>query len=132
MQRQLDSLFRLSFARFLLVGVVNTAFGYGCYVLFLYFGLADWAALLVATILGIIFNFKTIGALVFRSASNRYLFPRFLAVYIVTYCVNLALIWGLKHFGLSSYAAGACALLPVALLAFILNKTFVFKNAPTA
>lgn len=52
---------------FLLVGVMNAAFGYGCFAAFLYLGLHYSLALLLATILGVLFNFKSIGALVFGS-----------------------------------------------------------------
>lgn len=115
------------FVRFLLVGALNTLFGYGCFALFLHFGLHYSVALALATVLGVLFNFKSTGALVFNSRDNR-LILRFIASYVVVYCVNLA---GIKVFvqgGLTPQLAGALMLLPMAVLAFLLNKKYVFNH----
>ena len=55
------------FVRFVLVGILNTAFGYGVYCLMLWIGLSYWWATLIANVLGVLFNFKTTGVLVFKS-----------------------------------------------------------------
>ena len=58
------------FIRFLLVGALNTAFGLGLYCFFVYIGLSYKIAVLLSTVLGVLFNFKTIGSLVFKNKNN--------------------------------------------------------------
>ena len=55
---------------FIIVGIFNTLFGYAAYALFIFFGFNYIVAVLLATILGILFNFKTIGKFVFKSSGN--------------------------------------------------------------
>lgn len=113
--------------RFLAVGVVNTLFGYSIYALLIHLGLGYTYSLLFATILGVLFNFQTIGRLVFQSRDKR-LIGKFFAVYGITFCLNLLLIKMMIKFGLSAYLAGALALIPATILSFLLNKFFVFKG----
>ena len=113
------------FVRFLFVGVLNTLFGYACFYLFLRLGLHYTAALALATALGVLFNFKSVGALVFGSRDNR-LVLRFIGVYMVVYCANILGIRLFESAGLSPQVGGALMLLPMAVLAFLLNKKFVF------
>ena len=115
------------FVRFLTVGLLNTAFGYGCFALLLLAGVGSAVALLVATILGVFFNFKTIGLLVFRSRENRRI-VRFVLVYGVVYSVNLAGLEMLVCLGMSAYLAGALLILPCAALAFLLQKHLVYTH----
>lgn len=117
------------FVRFLAVGALNTLFGYACFFLLLRLGLHYSAALAVATVAGVLFNFKTTGTLVFDSRDHRLLF-RFIGSYVVVYLANLAGIALLQRTGLSPQAAGAMLLLPMAVLSFLLNKRFVFTSTP--
>jgi putative flippase GtrA len=115
------------FLRFLLVGGLNTAFGYVCFSLLLYAGLHYTMSLLIATVLGVLFNFKTIGALVFKSSDNFLIF-RFVLVYVAVYGVNVIGVEAFLRLGLTPYWGGAVMVLPMAVLAFILQKRFVFAN----
>lgn len=115
------------FLRFLAVGVLNTAFGYGLFAIFLAISLHYSLALALATVLGVLFNFKTFGALVFRSHDNKRIF-RFILVYVVVYSVNVAGIALLARIQISPFWGGAAMLLPCALLAFVLQKKFVFNH----
>jgi putative flippase GtrA len=124
----LRRLLQVKLFRFLLVGVLNAAFGYGCFAGFLYLGLHYSAALLLATILGVAFNFKSTGALVFGSKNNKLIF-RFVAGYGVVYGANVAGIAALKLLGVDPYLAGMALIVPMALLSFVINNRFVFKYA---
>jgi putative flippase GtrA len=115
------------FTRFVLVGVLNTAFGYLMYALLLWMGLNYATAAGIGTILGVLFNFKSIGSLVFGSENNRLMF-RFIGVYTLVYLVNLLGLWALTANGFSAYSAGLVTLAPAAILAFTLNKKFVFGS----
>lgn len=112
--------------RFAAVGLLNTAFGYCVYAVMLWVGLNYAAAAAVGTVLGVLFNFKTTGSLVFRSNDNR-LILRFVGVYTLVYMTNVAGLASLTIMGLSAYIAGLVMLLPAAMLAFLLNKKWVFK-----
>jgi putative flippase GtrA len=124
----LGRLLEVKLFRFLLVGVMNAAFGYGCFAGFLYLGLHYSAALLFATILGIAFNFKSTGALVFGSKNNKLIF-RFIAGYGLVYGANVAGIAALELFGVDPYLAGMALIVPMALLSFVINNRFVFNYA---
>jgi putative flippase GtrA len=112
--------------RFFAVGGVNTAFGYGVFALFIWFGLPEELAALLGTICGVLFNFKTYGTIVFKNKNAR-LILRFFGVYLVTYLLAIGLLRIFKHYGISSLVAYAIIILPIALLSFWLNKRFVFR-----
>lgn len=118
-------LFEKRFAVFLLVGGVNTLFGYGLFALLMFFGVHYALALFVATIVGVIFNFKSTGALVFESSDNR-LVLRFILGYVVVYLFNLAGIRCLEALGVGAIVGAAFMMLPAAVLSYILNSRFVF------
>ena len=114
--------------KFLLVGILNTAFGYGLFSLFIYAGLHYSLAVLLSTIFGIMFNFKTIGKLVFKSDDNSLIF-KFIFVYIITYFLNIFFLWLFKWLGFDNmYINGFLLLIPLAAVSFLLNKFFVFRR----
>lgn len=124
----LRDLLKIKFLRFLLVGLLNAAFGYGCFAIFIFYGLHYSAALLLATVLGVAFNFKSTGVLVFGSRDNR-LVARFIIGYAFVYCVNLGGIAGLSYFGIVPYMSGMVLILPMAILSYFINNRFVFNYA---
>lgn len=115
------------FLKFLAVGLLNTLFGYSCYAALLFFGVHFSIAALFSTILGVLFNFKTIGMLVFNN-SNNYLIFKFIGVYCVIYFINIFFLNIFNNFRFNMFIAGAIMILPMALLSFILNKYLVFKG----
>jgi putative flippase GtrA len=121
-------LLRFQFVRFLFVGTLNTVVGYAAYALLLYLGLPFTAASLGALLLGILFSFRTHGALVFGNRDGRLIF-RFAGCWGIIYLVNIALIGALVRLGLGDYVAGALTMLPVALLSYLMQKFLVFGTA---
>jgi putative flippase GtrA len=119
--------FDLKIIRFFFVAGLNTAFGYGIFVLLLLIGLHYVLAGFLATVLGILFNFKTYGVIVFKNKSNKLIF-RFLFVYFITYCVAIFFIWAFSLIHVNQYIASAIIAIPNALLGYILNKKLVFEN----
>lgn len=115
------------FFRFLVVGGVNTLFGYTVFAGLVYLHLTVAIALLLSTMVGVLFNFKTIGRLVFANPNNR-LIGKFAGVYGIIYLVNLAMVKVLTGLHLGVYVAAALLLLPMAVLSFALNRTFVFAE----
>lgn len=119
---------RHRFVRFVLVGGLNTAFGYAVFCLLAWTGLHYSAAIALSTIIGVMFNYHSTGRLVFDGApSGRIL--RFFGVYGLTYAINVLLMKMLLGVGLSVYVAGASLILPMALLNFALMKRLVFQPA---
>ena len=118
-------LIKQQFVKFLLVGFINSLFGYGCFALFLYMGLDYALALLLATICGVLFNFKSTSVLVFSSHNNRLIF-RFVGSYAIIYFVNVVGIKLFSYAGITPYISGAILILPMAVIAYIFNKRFVF------
>jgi putative flippase GtrA len=114
------------FVRFVLVGVLNTAFGYGVYAAMLYLGFSYPIASLTSLLLGILFSFQTQGRLVFGDPRQR-LLPRFALAWAVIYALNLGLIASFVRFGLDAYTAGALALVPTVVLSYLVQKFIVFR-----
>ncbi|HFE48403.1 MAG TPA: GtrA family protein [Chromatiaceae bacterium] len=114
------------FIRFLMVGGLNTLFGYSLFAVLLYVGMHYALATALATIGGVLFNYKTTGALVFGHRGNERLW-RFIAVYGVLYVINTAFLWWANRLGMNLYWAGFLLILPMALLGFMLNRGFVFN-----
>ena len=114
--------------KFIFVGILNTIFGYSLFAFFIYLGLYYPIAVLLSTILGVLFNFKTIGRLVFDSNDNGLIF-RFILVYAITYLLNIFFLWLLKKLGSENmYIDGFALLIPLAAVSFLLNKFFVFSR----
>lgn len=113
--------------RFILVSGINTAFGYGLFALLIYWGISYPFALFIGTVAGILFNFKTTGVLVFKNGSNKLIF-KFFGVYGITFSCNLVTLALLKQLGINVYIGGFILLFPVGLLAFWLNRKFVFNS----
>ncbi|MGF6600000.1 putative flippase GtrA [Paraburkholderia sp. GAS448] len=112
--------------RFLVVGGLNTAFGYSLFAALTYVGVGYPIAIGLATIGGVLFNFQSVGRLVFDGAP-RSRFWRFVGVYCFIYLVNLGGVRLLLGIGANVYVANGIMLIPLSLLAFILNRRFVFN-----
>lgn len=111
-----------------MVGALNTVFGYSVFALFTYLNLHYTISTLLATILGILFNFKTTGCIVFKNGDNKLIF-KFLFVYGVTYLLSIAFLRICEYFGFTNmYLNYAILLLPNAMIAYSLMKKFVFTN----
>jgi len=111
--------------RFLMVGGLNTVVGYALFAAFIWAGLPYPVAIGLATVLGIAFNFQSTGRLVFGGAPLSQL-GRFVAAYAVVYFINVGSVALLLRTGLGVYLANALVILPLALIAFVLQRRFVF------
>jgi putative flippase GtrA len=112
--------------KFFMVGALNTLFGYSVFLAFLWLGLHYSVAIAIATILGVLFNFKSIGFLVFQSKDNSRIY-RFLFVYAIIYVLNVVGVGLLLLANIDEWLGGLILLLPLALLSFYLNSRFVFR-----
>lgn len=117
------------FIRFIAVGMLNTAVGYGLYVVFILCGLSYQVAALFSTVLGVLFNFFSTGRLVFGSSRPRAgMVIRFVAVYVLIYFTTIYIIKGALALGCNAISAGFFSLPVTVVMAYILQKTFVFRK----
>ena len=115
-----------TFIKFLIVGGLNTAFGYIIFALFIWLGAHYSLASFLSTVLGIIFNFFTTGRLVFKNKDNSLIF-RFFTVYGINYLINITFIWLITLCGYHNmYVIGIVLVLPCAMISYVLMKLFVF------
>jgi putative flippase GtrA len=112
-------------ARFLVVGALNTLFGYSAYLFFLLLVGHSAIALTLGTIVGVIFNFFSTGRIVFQSRDTS-LLARFCGVYALLYGVDLIALRALEAQGVGAAAAQALLVLPLAALSYLLQREFVF------
>ncbi|MGV6847696.1 MAG: GtrA family protein [Marinibacterium sp.] len=118
------------FARFVAVGLLNTAFGYGVYFVLLWAGLAPQAALVIAFVIGVMWNYMTTARLVFRVAGLRRL-PAYVGAYLAVYTCNaLALQFALSQ-GANAYVAQAVLTPVFAIMSFgLLSRVFRGVSRP--
>lgn len=113
------------FIVFLAVGGLNTVVGYTIFLVIVLAGLGATAAAAGATILGALFNFKSIGHLVFANSERR-LLPRFLMMYAVQCGANLGLLELAGRADVPVLVAEAFILPLLAVGSFLAMRRFVF------
>lgn len=114
--------------RFILVGILNTAFGYGCYVLLIWIKMHYAFAVFFSTTMGVLFNYFTSSYLTFKkNIFSKFRLYRFISVYIFVYLINIATVKVVLCFGINAYIAGFIAIFPVTIITFYLQKKWVFQ-----
>ncbi len=125
--------------RFLVVGGVNTVFGYTCFSGLVFLGMPYRLASLFAMIAGVAFNFFTYSLFVFHVAgqpvSERHKsslklgkIMRYLSVYAVIYVINvLGLDELIRDAGVSPYLAQLLCLPVIVIISYFGNKYVAFK-----
>ena len=121
------------FARFLAVGGLNTAVGFLLFALFVKLGLGPTGALAAATVGGVLFNYQSIGRLVFaRSGPGGGGRARvFILVYAVQFCLNAAALRVLLASGTGPLVAQALLLPVFAIGSFLAMRRFVYGPGAT-
>lgn len=116
------------FVKFILVGILNTLFGYTVFALLLFAGLHYSLAVILATIAGVLFNFKTTGVLVFKNHNNKLLL-KFIVMYAFTSGISIGLLHIAELNKLNLYFAGLITTGMMAVVSFIISKYWVFKES---
>ncbi len=116
--------------KFLVVGLLNTAFGYSIYALLVFIELPYLIALFLATVAGVIFNYFSIGRMVFKARGGWAAFGKFIAAYAIVYLVNAALLSVATHFfHLDPYTGQIVCIPPNVMTGWLLMNYWVYKNA---
>lgn len=113
--------------RFLFAGGLNTLFGFAVFGALAWTGWPTWACLLVGNLAGTAFNFLTLGGFVFRDLHQRRL-PRFVAVYVLIYLLNLGLLAMAQRMDIDRLIAQFGLLIPIAAMSYLLMSRLVFKS----
>jgi putative flippase GtrA len=119
------------FARFLLVGGLNTLVGYAIYALGLAASLPPEIALIGAFAFGIGFNYLTYGRLAFRRTGPG-TFARFAFAYIILYGINVGALHIAFRLGATPLIAQAAVLPFMVALTFVIFKLTVFRSRSDA
>lgn len=115
--------------RFYQGGIVNAAFGYGVYSIFVFAGMGIYLAQIISHMLGMIFNYVIFTRYVFRSSGVSYF--RYIAAYAVNYVVGLAFLALFSLLTSEKYLVGLLALIATSLLNFVILRFFVFRPKVT-
>lgn len=121
-------IFKLQAIRFLIVGAINSIFGFVIFSGIMLAGLAPWQALLGGNLAGIAFNFFTLGGVVFRELSSSRL-PRFISAYLFILIINTWLIEIISaRYGIGKILTQAYLTPPLAIISYLIMKHLVFKK----
>lgn len=95
--------------------------------MFLFLQFDYTVSVVFATILGVLFNFKSFGKYVFNNDKNLLIY-KFIGVYVILFIVNIIFINFFYVFLNNYYVAGFLAIFPYSVISYYLNKEFVFKK----
>ncbi|MDR2512145.1 MAG: GtrA family protein, partial [Bacteroidales bacterium] len=115
------------FVKFVFVGGLNTVFSLSIFYLGLWLGLHYTLATLISNILGILFNFKSYGRIVFKDKSNIMIF-RYFVLYTFLWIGSNIFIFVLKKFGISPYLSGFFWVFPNAVVAYFASQKWIYNQ----
>ena len=117
----------LQFFKFLVVGALNTLFGYSVFAILILIGNTPTLALILTYVIGVVFNFFTTRRFVFNH-SKRASLLQFIIAYIAIYIFNIGLYRLIELVGTPPLVTQALCLPVIAIFSFLLFKFQVFRN----
>ena len=116
--------------RFILVGILNTIVGYGCYFVLLYLQVNYIISLAVSHIVGVTNSFFWNKYWTFRSNGNiKHELVRFILVYVITFFLNLGvLVVFVEALMIDKRIAQVYALFIVTIVSYLGHKLWSFKD----
>lgn len=115
--------------RFLSAGVLNTVFGYAVYAALLFIKTPYLIALLVATVIGVVFNYFSFGRIAFQGHGGWRVFTKFVIAYGLIYSANALLLKVFTEDFLLNPYLGQIICIPISvLLSWLLMNYWVYKN----
>lgn len=127
LEMMLELVSRSTFVRFILVGILNTIFGYLLYAFFVLISIDYRVSLVLVTLITIAFNFGTYSRLVFKTNDNRLIF-KFVLVYGSIFFLNEGLLILLVTHDVGELVGQAILVPVIAATSFILNRLWVFPK----
>ncbi len=117
----------LQFAKFLLIGLLNTFIGYSIFIALSLMNLGPSSTLFLTYLIAVPINFFTTGKIIFSNNNWLMLLP-FIAAYIIIYGINLLLLQLFIYWHYNQIVAQALILPFIAVLSFLIFKKGVFRN----
>lgn len=116
--------------RFLIVGAVNTAVGYGTFALIIFMGGHYFFANIISTSAGVATSYILNKYFTFKQYSRSYSEAcRFFTVYLFSFLLgNIVLYVLVDHFSFNAYFAGAVNLISTTLISWFGHKYFSFRQ----
>lgn len=111
--------------RYYQAGLLNAAFGFGLFALFVRLGANVYIAQIVAHIIGIAFNYITYSRHVFRDSGPAR--TRFAISYIVNYFISLTTLAAADRIVNSHYLSGMISLIVTSAINYFILKCVVFR-----
>ena len=112
--------------RYYQAAILNTAFGYGLFALFIAIGMNMYVAQIFAHILGVSFNYFTYSKHAFRNTGGSKV--KFILAYVVNYLLGLVTLKIVSLAIASPYLAGFITLIIVSLINYVVLSNLVFTN----
>jgi putative flippase GtrA len=119
----------LQFARFLMTGLLNTAFGYSVFAVVYAVSGHAIVSIVTSNIVGALFNFYSMRRFVFDSDDRASTLAKFLSVYGVVLGLNILGAQFTAELGINPLLGQAMLLPALVGTSFILNKFFVFRRS---
>ena len=113
--------------RFIIIGLVNSFFGYSLYAFFIFMNIKYQLAITLATLVGIFFNFSSYRLYFFDDKFNIYSLIKFFFSYILIYLLNLFCL-NLLTIKINPYLSQLICFPVVVLLNWVSLNLWVFKN----
>lgn len=118
------------FAGFAAMGMVNVSVNYAVFATLILLNTAVPVALACGTIVSVAFAYVVGGRLIFGNSGLARL-PHFLFAYLVSFSVNLLLLYLLNGQGVAPLISQLVAIPPIVVLNFALLQLFVFRAGRT-
>jgi putative flippase GtrA len=118
-----------TFFKFILVGLINTIFGYTFFAILIFFKINTFLSLFISTLAGIVFNYLTFGQLVFKLNKSKFIFIKFIFVYFISYMINVYLLKVfMGFFNNNAFVAQIISLPFVIMFNWISMNCWVYKK----
>lgn len=112
--------------RYYQAGLLNMAFGFGLYALFVRLGMNIYVAQILSHFMGVVFNYFTYSRYAFAGHTGKR--HRFIISYIINYVFNLIALYLMANIIKSPYVAGLIATVLVSLVNYFILKRLVFRE----
>lgn len=112
--------------RFVIVGFINTIFGYSVFMVLIFLKLNPINAIVITTCAGVLFNFKSISKYVFKKNDNHLIY-KFVLLYFILLMCNIIFFKSINFVIDNNYIAGIVSMFITSVLSFFSNRHFIFK-----
>ena len=117
------------FVKFILVGLLNTIFGYTFFAILIFLKINILISLFISTIAGLVFNYLTFGQLVFKLNNSKFMPVKFIFAYCISYMINVYLLnTFMEFFNNNVFVAQIISLPFVVLFNWISMNYWVYKK----